>query len=126
MNSELVPSKEQAFRTYLRSVGMKATRQRSVVLRVFLSTTKPVSVLDLLYPVKADDLNVSFHCVYQTLKLIVASGLATEITSAKGVMQYLHESTAQCSHHHLVCKDCGATISPEGGQHDHVENVRKE
>jgi hypothetical protein len=28
----------------------------------------------------------------------------------------------ECTHERTACKDCGATISREGGQHDHVEN----
>jgi Fur family transcriptional regulator, ferric uptake regulator len=84
---------------------MKGTRQRSVVLSVFLNTPKPVS----LYPVKKEDLNVSLGSVYRTLKLIVASGLATQISSADGVARYRHELNL-CSHQHLVCKDCGEAI----------------
>jgi Fe2+ or Zn2+ uptake regulation protein len=113
MNSETSPVAERTFQLYLRSIGMKGTHQRSVVLRVFLKVTKPVSASELLYPVKQEDLNVSFHCVYRTLKLIVASGLVTEIRSGDGVMRYAHEMTAHCGHQHLVCKDCGASVGSE-------------
>jgi Fur family transcriptional regulator, ferric uptake regulator len=92
---------------------MKGTRQRSVVLSVFLNTPKPVSASELLYPVKKEDLNVSLGSVYRTLKLIVASGLATQISSADGVARYRHELRHElnlCSHQHLVCKDCGEAI----------------
>jgi Fe2+ or Zn2+ uptake regulation protein len=41
--------------------------------------------MELLYPVKQEDLNVSLESVYRTLKLIVASGLATELSSTDGV-----------------------------------------
>jgi Fe2+ or Zn2+ uptake regulation protein len=121
---ETILSKEQVFRSHLRAIGMKSTGKRTLVLRVFLKTIKPISVLDLHYLAKAEDLKVSYHCVHRTLKLIVASGLATEIR-AGDTTQYQHE-LAQCTHEHLACKDCGATITPKGGRHDHVENMRKQ
>jgi len=124
MSDEILSTKDQAFRSYLRTVGMKPTGERTLVLRVLLKTIKPISVLDLHYLAKAEDVKVSYHCVVRTLKLIVTSGLATEIRVG-AITQYKHE-LAQCSHERLICKDCGATISQEGGQHDHVEEVRKE
>jgi hypothetical protein len=80
--------------------------------------------LDLHYLAKAEDLKVSYHCVHRTLKLIVASGLATEI-SAGDATQYQHE-LAQCTNEHLMCKDCGGIILAEGGQHAPVEQTEKE
>lgn len=31
----------------------------------------------------------------------------------------------ECTHERMACKDCGATVSLEGGQHEQVENARK-
>jgi Fe2+ or Zn2+ uptake regulation protein len=63
----------------------------------------------LLYPVKQEDISVSFGTVYHTLRLLVACGLAREIVSAKNPTQY-ERATAQCNHPRLVCKDCGASV----------------
>jgi hypothetical protein len=102
MSDEILSSKEQTFRSYLRTVGMKPTGERTLVLRVLLKTIKPISVLDLHYLAKAEDVKVSYHCVARTLKLIVASGLATEIRVGD-ITQYKHE-LAQCSHDHLIAR----------------------
>lgn len=59
------------------------------------------------------DRNVSWHCVYQTLQLLVESGLVKEIIPDDGTARhYVHElAVAKCSHAHLVYKDCGTIIA---------------
>jgi Fe2+ or Zn2+ uptake regulation protein len=123
MNNDIHSPKEQAFRSYLRTIGMKGTGERGRVFRVFLGTNKPVSVLDLLYLTKAEAIDASYHMVARTLKLIVASGFASELVEPGSATRYQH-GLAKCNHEHLACKDCGAAISPEGGQHGAVEQQR--
>ena len=48
-----------------------------------------------------------------------------EISSADGILRY-GPVKIECTHERMACKDCGASISAEGGQHEHVENVMKE
>jgi Fe2+ or Zn2+ uptake regulation protein len=50
--------------------------------------------------------------IYKTLKLLIKSGLASEILSEDGsARRYTHElAVAQCGHKNLVCKDCEAVI----------------
>src|SRR5438552_16375739 len=69
---------EARFQQHLRSVGMKTSRQRLLVLRVFLATRKPVSRSELHYAVKREDLATSFSTTWRTLKAIVACGMARE------------------------------------------------
>lgn len=103
---------DQKFRQYLRSAGLGSTHHRAAVLHAFLENTKPVTAEQLLYQLKQGNMSVSFHCVYKTLKLLIKSGLASEILSEDGsARRYTHElAVAQCGHHNLVCKDCGAVI----------------
>src|SRR6266700_7255934 len=104
MTPETLTEMEKQFTQQLRSLGKNGSRQRSVVLRAFLRQEKPVTAQELLYPVKQEDITVSFGTVYHTLRLLVACGLAREIVSAKNPTQYEWVS-AQCNHSHLVCKD---------------------
>ena len=67
---------------------------------------------ELLYPVKQEDISVSFGTVYHTLRLLVACGLAREIVSANHPTEY-ERATAHCKHSHLLCKDCGAIVESE-------------
>jgi Fe2+ or Zn2+ uptake regulation protein len=102
---------EELLSQQLKRIGMKRTKQRSTVLRVFLQTTEPISAHELLCLVKKDDVFIAFTTVYRTLKTIVACGLAKEVIPAGASARYVHE---HCSHrHHLVCKDCGAVVDVE-------------
>ncbi len=112
MTTENLTEMEKQFTQKLRSLGKNSSRQRSVVLRAFLREEKPVTAQELLYPVKQEDITVSFGTVYHTLRLLVACGLAREIVSAKDPTQY-ELATAQCNHSRLVCKDCGAIVQAE-------------
>jgi len=112
MTPEILTEMERKFTQQLRSLGKNSSRQRSVVLRAFLRQEKPVSAQELLYPVKQEDMTVSFGTVYHTLRLLVACGLAREIVSANHPTKY-ERATAQCKHSHLVCKDCGAVVESE-------------
>jgi Fur family ferric uptake transcriptional regulator len=104
---------EARLRSELHRVGLKHTEQRSLVLRAFLSTAEPVSVTDLLYLVKKEDLNIAFTTVYRTLKVIVDCGMGQAVSSVGGVTRYEHEYS-RCAHRHLVCKDCGAVMDAKG------------
>jgi Fur family transcriptional regulator, ferric uptake regulator len=120
----MTPEIEKHFAQYLRSAGMNGSKARSTVLRVFMTQGKPMSVQELMYPVKQSDLTISFSTVYHTMKLLVACGLASGVASARDATRYEHAFTAKCSHSQLVCKACGAivpdqvheaeTMKPEG------------
>ena len=114
MTAEILTEMEKQFTQKLRSIGRHGSRQRSVALRVFLRQEEPVTAQELLYPVKQEDISVSFGTVYHTLRLLVACGLAREIVAAKNPTQYERVS-AQCNHSQLVCKECGAMV-PNGIQ----------
>lgn len=112
---QLFEQADQQFREYLRSVGMHGTsNKKTLVLRVFLRTAKPVTVMELAYLVKKEDIGLSYHTVYQTMNRLVACGLAIKIESPTEALRYRHQLTFEnCSHHHLVCKDCGAVIAEQ-------------
>jgi len=102
---------EELLSQQLRHLGMKRTKQRSTILRVFLQTTEPISAHELLYLIKEDNLFIGFTTVYRALKTIVACGLGKEVISFGDIPRYVHD---HCSHrHHLVCKDCGAVVDVE-------------
>ena len=109
MTTEILTEMEKQFTQKLRSLGKNGSRQRSIVLRAFLREEKPVTAQELLFPVKQEDITVSFGTVYHTLRLLVACGLVREIVSAKDLPKYEWLS-AHCGHSHLVCKDCGAIV----------------
>ena len=109
----MTPEAEKHFAQYLRSAGMNGSRSRSIVLRVFMTQGQPMSAQELIYLVKKEDVTISFSCVYHTMKLLVACGLASGIASGKKATRYEHAFTAKCSHSQLVCKDCGAIVQDQ-------------
>jgi len=111
------PHYEQAlrkFQEYLHNAGLNNSRRKSAVLQVFVRTTKPVTLMELVYLVKKEGDDVSYHTTFHALKLFIAAGLATQIASREPgeAQQFTHQLT-QCGHPHLACKDCGALVEAQ-------------
>jgi hypothetical protein len=63
----------------------------------------------------------SYGTVWRLLNALVERGLAhREISPADGILRY-GPVKVECTHERIACKDCGVTISPEGGLDDHVK-----
>lgn len=99
----------------MRGARKNGTQNRLTILAVFLKNTKQVTSKEIHYQVKAVNRNISWHCVNQTLALLVQSGLARVSIPDDGAARlYTHElAIAKCTHSHLICKDCGAVVEPE-------------
>jgi Fur family transcriptional regulator, ferric uptake regulator len=111
---------------HLHGVGLNFTQNRRTVLAVFLASTEPVTITDLWLRAKKADHRTSHSTVWRLLRALCECGLAhREISPADGIPRY-GPVKIECTHERVACKDCGATISQEGGRHEHVENVMKE
>ena len=113
MTNETEVEIEQKFKAYLKSRGMNGSPQRFDVLRVFLRTTGPLSGMELLYPVKQENIQASLGTVLDILKLMVACGIAQEIKPTgpgSRATRFVHGEVAVCKYPRHVCKDCGAEI----------------
>ena len=111
---------------HLHGAGLNFTQNRRTVLAVFLAGTEPVTITDLWLRAKKADHRTSHSTVWRLLRALFECGLAhREISPADGILRY-GPVKIECTHERVACKDCGATISQEGGQHEHVENVMKE
>ena len=94
-------------RSYLREQGLRATRQREVILETFLDHGTHTSVEELYQRVRARDPSVGHATVYGTMNLLVAAGLASERRFHEGLARY--EPDLGVDHHdHLVCTSCGS------------------
>jgi Fe2+ or Zn2+ uptake regulation protein len=111
---------------HVRGAGLNFTENRRTILAVFLAATEPVTITDLWLRSKKADPRTSHNTVWRLLNALVECGLAhREISPADGILRY-GPVKVECTHERLACKDCGATISPEGGQHNPVEQAGKE
>jgi Fur family ferric uptake transcriptional regulator len=86
--------------------GLKHTRQRELVLEVFLHSTGHLTVQELTDHVKELDPSVGLTTVYRTLRLLVDASVAEERHFTDGQARY--EVAELGTHHdHLICTTCG-------------------
>lgn len=108
----MILEKKKVFNEFAAGKGLRSTRQRDIILDIFLSTHQHVSVEELYQKVKAASPGVGQATVYRTLKLFVEAGLASEILLHDGQTRYEHVLAGE-HHDHLVCTNCNAIIEFE-------------
>jgi Fur family ferric uptake transcriptional regulator len=108
----MILEKKKAFCEFAATKGLRSTRQRDIILDIFLSTRQHVSVEDLYLKVKSSNPGIGQATVYRTLKLFAEAGLAREIHLHDGQTRYEHVLAGE-HHDHLVCTGCNAIIEFE-------------
>lgn len=107
---------------YVRSQGLKWTRQRELIASLFLKRRTHLSAEKLYDGVRKKNPKIGYSTVYRTLKLIVDSGLASERRFGAG--ETLFEPVAEDEDHdHLICMKCGRIIEFENAK---IEGLQKE
>jgi Fur family ferric uptake transcriptional regulator len=110
----------EALASYLNGQGLKATRQRDEILKVFIAAGRHLSAEELYQLVKKSVPGIGFATVYRTLKLLSDAGLAHEQRFEDGFTRY--EYNASDSHHdHLICTRCGEIIEFENEQIEQLQ-----
>lgn len=99
----------QMFIDYLAREGLKLTQQRLAILDVFLEDGGHYTLEEMYRKVSAVDANVGQATVYRTLRLLVDSGFANEVTFGDGLTRY-ELNHGQTHHDHLICRECGASV----------------
>ena len=100
----------EALARYLDQHNLKHTRQRDLILDVFLDEQGHVTGDQIYQIVRAQHPNIGYTTVYRTLKLLCEAGLAEEHQFDDGVTRYEIERE---HHDHLVCTLCGKIIEFE-------------
>ena len=94
---------------YISENNLKITKQRRIVLKVFLESKDHLSVEELYNKVLKTEPNIGLATVYRTLALLTKSGLALEMDFGDGQKRY--ESSYRSIHHdHMVCTKCGKIL----------------
>ena len=117
----MILEKKNAFNKFAANKGLRSTRQRDVILDIFLSTHQHVSVEELYLKVKSSNPGVGQATVYRTLKLFVEAGLAREVLLHDGQTRYEHVLAGE-HHDHLVCTGCNAIIEFENETIEHLQD----
>ena len=118
----MILEKKRQFNVFAASKGLRSTRQRDIILDIFLSTHQHVSVEELYLKIKSSNPGIGQATVYRTLKLLVEAGLAREILLHDGQTRYEHVIAGE-HHDHLVCTGCNTIIEFED---ETIENLQKE
>ncbi|MCP5042857.1 MAG: transcriptional repressor [bacterium] len=96
-----------ALAKYLAGMGLKHTKQRDVILTMFLDSRAHVSAEQLYQKVRKKSPSIGYTTVYRTLKLFVDAGIAQERRFDDGLTRY---ETEHAHHDHLVCLQCGKIV----------------
>ena len=117
----MILEQKKAFNVFAASRGLRSTRQRDIILDIFLSTHQHISVEELYLKIKSSDPGIGYATVYRTLKLFVEAGLAREILLHDGQTRYEHGLAGE-HHDHLVCTGCNAIIEFEDETIEKLQN----
>jgi Fur family ferric uptake transcriptional regulator len=91
--------------SWIASRGLKATRQRDVIVEAFFSQSGHLSVDELLEKVTDRDPTIGAATVYRTMKILTDAGLASARHFEGGQTRY--EAALDRHHHdHLICTSC--------------------
>jgi Fur family ferric uptake transcriptional regulator len=106
----MMPSpKKNLFKMRTFGKGLKATKQREEILRIFLNSSGHKNLGQIYAQVAKVNPKIGYTTVYRTLKLFTRLGLAAQRKWADGETQY--EPIEGKSHHdHLICLECGKII----------------
>lgn len=118
----MIRQKKQVFSDFALSKGLRSTRQRDIILDIFLSTKKHLSVEELYLMVKSRHPGIGQATVYRTLKLFAEAGLAREIIIHDGQTRYEHALEGE-HHDHLICTTCNSIIEFEN---ESIERLQEE
>jgi Fur family ferric uptake transcriptional regulator len=109
------------FKTLLSEGGLKSTKQRDEILRIFLNSSGHKNLSQIYTRVVKTDPKIGYATVYRTLKLLTRLGLADQRKFADGETRY--EPTSAGNHHdHLICLDCGKIIEFEDQALEALQN----
>lgn len=98
--------------TYLADKGLKATRQRELILRILSRAGRHLSADELFSEVKRTSPRIGFATVYRTLRLLADAGLAREQRFEDGCSRF-ELADAGTHHDHLICTVCGRIVEFE-------------
>lgn len=94
------------FEKFLNSKGLRLTRQRQQVVKVFLDQKDHLSAEELYLKVKEIAPEIGYTTVYRTLKLLFEADLAHARNFRDGFSRF--EPAHLVEHHdHLICRKCG-------------------
>ncbi len=107
-----VAEQVERFRRVLESRGLKFTRQRRTIARVFFERPGHVSLNQILDRARRAHPGIGYATVYRTMRLMADAGIVSEHRFGEAETQY--EPNLDGDHHdHLICVECGKIVEFE-------------
>ena len=94
------------------SQGMRPTRQRKAVVEALGSFADFRSAQEIHELLGERGEQVGLATVYRTLQRLADAGEVDMLRSEDG--EAVYRRCSERHHHHLVCRECGATVEVEG------------
>lgn len=93
----------------LQANGFRWTRQRKIILDVFMDMDGHPSPEDIRNEIRRRGHKLGLATIYRTMKVLVETGLVHKVEFGDGHGRY--EQRDEGEHHlHLICKRCGKTF----------------
>jgi Fur family transcriptional regulator, ferric uptake regulator len=102
--------------------GLKATRQREIIVDTFFSASGHLSVDELLAKVQSRDERIGAATVYRTMKILTDSGLASARHFDDGQTRY-EAAIGRHHHDHLICTSCHQIIEFENERIEELQDM---
>jgi Fur family ferric uptake transcriptional regulator len=116
-----VAAAHERLAAWIASRGLKATRQRDLIVDTFFSTEGHLSVDELLEKAKQRDGTLGAATVYRTMKILTDAGLASARHFEGGQTRY--EAALDRHHHdHLICTSCGTIVEFENERIEELQD----
>jgi len=104
-----IAASKQTLSEYLRQKGLRATRERFLLLEEIMRTNKHFDADELYASLIAKGLKASRATVYNTLDLLVDCGLISKYRFGENHSRY-EKAFGKPRHDHLICLECGDII----------------
>ncbi len=114
-----IHEKAEKFRDFIKTSGLKSTRQRDEIANWFFHHKGHLSADQIYRKVKESFPGIGFSTVYRTMKLMVEAGLVSERHFGDG--EALYENVSG-HHDHLICTQCGKITEFED---DTIEQLQR-
>lgn len=105
MTIDRVGEAKRKLSEFMTKRGKRNTRQRDVIVEVFLQAGGHMTLQELTVLVQQQEPGIGFATVYRTMKLLTEAEVAHEHRFDEGQTRY---ELADAEHHdHLICVSCG-------------------
>jgi Fur family transcriptional regulator, ferric uptake regulator len=107
----------------LKDKGLKLTPQRRLIADIIHNAEGHITAEDIIASVQAKMPGVNKSTIYRTLDILEETGC---VYKSETHDQFIYHHAEEGHHHHLVCRNCGKTISINENLFSSVERALAE